>query len=171
MLRISRYLNEFDSHPTAEYLPWADLARELTTHRFNRETKRGLPCFSPAELVPNAPSKQARYVLRVHFGVVDLDDISVTDFERVLLAAQATGPGCMYTTWSHPEAFAEGLYRLRLVVPFRRPVEVKEWPAVWPKMVAKLGGICDAKCSNADRIYYGPFMPPGTESMAWSVVW
>ncbi len=168
-MKLSRFRNEFDSQPRLDEVDWPTLARELTTHDFTRTSKKGLPCFSPAEFVPGAPTKQAKYVLRIHAGVIDLDDVTGEDMHRVLAATEGLSC-CWYTTWSHPEAFKEGRGRFRLVVPFSRPVEVREWAAFWPRMVERLGGICDAKCSNPDRVYFGPCMPVGSEALAWSMV-
>jgi hypothetical protein len=169
LIRISRFKNEFDSHPVLVEVAWPDLARELTTHDFTRKTKKGLPCFSPAEFMPDAPTKQAKYVLRVSLGVIDLDDISNDEVMRVSEAVRGLS-ACWYTTWSHAEAVKKDRWRLRVVVPFSRPVEVREWPTFWPRMVDRLGGICDTKCSNPDRVFYLPCMPPGSESMAWSLI-
>lgn len=168
-MKVSQFRSELDSHPVLRETDWHTLARELTTHDFTRPSKKGLPCFSPAEFVPDAPTKQAKYVVRVWFGVIDLDDVT-TDEIGTVMSATAGMSSAWYTTWSHPEAVKSGQARLRLVVPFTRPVEAREWSAFWPRMVARLGGICDAKCSNPDRVYFGPYMPPGTEGLAWSMV-
>ena len=168
-MKLSRYSNEFDSRPRLEDISWPELCRELTTHDFTRKTKKGLPCFGPAEFTPDAPTKQAKYVLRVHFGVIDLDDVTGEEIKRVIEATEGLD-ACWYTTWSHPAAVKRDLARLRVVVPFSRPVDVREWATFWPRMVARLGGLCDPKCSNPDRIYFGPYMPAGSEALAWSMV-
>ncbi len=169
-MRVSTYTDEFDSHPQSVETAWDAFSAALATHDFSKRAKRGLPCFGPAEFRPDAPSKQKVHVLRVHFGVLDLDDISDADLERVL-ASCAGLAHVFYTSWSHPEVRASsGLSRLRLVVPFSRAVERHEWPVFWPRMVARLGGVCDPKCKNEDRLYYGPFSPPGSEDVATSHV-
>lgn len=167
-MKVSRFRHEFDSRPKLVDIEWAEFTRELTTHDFTHTTKERLPCFSPAEFMPDAPTKQAKYVLRVHFGVIDLDDVTDDEMRRVLEACAGLHQ-CWYTTWSHPEAMLKSRMRLRVVVPFSRPVDVREWPGFWPRMVARLGGLCDPKCSNPDRIYFGPYMPAGSEALAWSM--
>jgi predicted P-loop ATPase len=167
VIHITRFRHERDSSPQGTRISWPDLARELTTHDFTHTAKKGLPCFSPAEFVAGAPTKQARYVLRCHFGVIDLDDVTSDEIVRVAAATDGLA-SCWYTSWSHPEAAKQGLARLRVVVPFSRPVEVREWESFWPRMVQRLGGICDAKCSDASRIYFGPYMPAGTEALAFT---
>lgn len=164
-LRVSTYQRKTDRVPVTEvYESFAALLDDLQPHQFRSE-KDG-PLFSPAE-IGDGKTRANKNVRCVHFGVLDLDDISdaaLADVTGRLSGAQAA----IYTTWRHPEASKRGLGRYRVLLAFTRPVLLAEWPTFWRLTVARFapGAATDETCKDASRMYFLPSLPLGCEEHA-----
>jgi len=163
VIRVSLYAHKRDNEPLVRELEsFAELAAELGPHAFRVE-KDG-PLFSPAELAEGSV-RANKNTLRVHFGVLDLDDL--TDDDLALVLERLEGLHCvLYTTWKHAEAQRSGLHRYRAVLELSRPVRIDEWADFWPRMVTRFGASRDEACKDPSRMYYGPAMPVGDEELA-----
>jgi hypothetical protein len=193
-VRLSLYQNTWDAHPPAIETTWPELITQLVGPRPDgassysfAHAKNSVPMFSPAEFGtdPQAkpctmaccrdlPEDQARAKLRktlqavraVHFAVLDFDDVTTDELSAACVKADPF-VACVYTTWSHPEAAAKGLFRARLVVALTRPCAPQEWGAVYSRLAAYFGSLDGtAECRNPNRAYYVPSLPVGAE---WAV--
>lgn len=161
-MRISLFSQITDNHPLARVLSWQEFVREFDPHVFTYETKGEAMAFSPAEYPEGARRAKDR-VVRVHFGVLDIDKKTDQEIQR-LMAALEGYEHIVYTTWSHAEAMADGLWRIRVLLPFSRPVEGGEWKNFWPRLNRLFAGLNDPACKDASRVYFIPAAPKGTEA-------
>lgn len=165
-MRFSIFRAENISIPAPMEMSWDQFVIAMGSHDFTYHNKKGLPAFSPAEFKPGT-AKLKKNVLRVAFGVLDLDLITAEQLLTVLRNVEGHN-AIFYTTWSHPETFKKrGLWKCRICIEFARPVDVQAWPLVWGLLNGRFGaGVNDPQCKDPSHIYYGPFQPPGTESDA-----
>jgi hypothetical protein len=163
-IRPSLFMHAKDGIAKVQEMTWDDFALGLLPapeERFRHEVKEALPAFSPAEFQQGMP-RLARNVLRVHFGVLDLDKVST----RVLgdVVARLDGlDSILYTTWSHAKHAPAGLWCVRICVRLSRPIDLTEWPTFWPALLTRFNAPSDPQCKDPGRIYFGPFAPPGTD--------
>ena len=141
-------------------MSWLELLQWLGPHRTQYKDKKEVPLFSPAEWPPGA-ERLKKDVLRIHFGVLDFDKLSLERFEELKLR----GAFYFYTTWSNAEAAKKNQWAARLVVPFSRPVSMLEWPKVWQKLNATFGSMADPACKDASRFYFLPSAPKQEECL------
>jgi len=144
-----------------------DLPPELATP--TEENKKALkahklhcPMYSPTEFTEGGRKSKADSVL-IHFGVLDLDHITMDAVAEFVLTAQSQGIEILlYTTFSHVITSTLGEpenVSIRAMFPFSRPVPAALWSAFWPRMNAYLGGYGDTQCCNEDRGYFVPSVP------------
>lgn len=118
-----------------------------------------MPAFSPAEY-PDGAERATKNVRSLQAFVADVDhvtqDVALATLRRVHDAQLAA---VAYSTWSH----AGDPWRFRVVNPLTRPVTPAEWPAFWDTMNKAYGGVCDTKCIDPARLYFGPYAPAGTQ--------
>lgn len=168
-MRLSRFKDARDNTPNHVEVTWNAFAEALSVHtscpvpgyseQELDEAKKGLPCFCPAEFLDGAARAKGN-VLRVWLFVADLDNLTEQSALTVCQGLkQANLAAAIYTSWKH----AVKPWRLRVVQPLSRPVDAEDWPDFWDRMNGMFGGICDPKCKDASRIYFGPFIPVGTE--------
>lgn len=130
-----------------------------------KAAKMNIGMFSPAEF--KGDRRNDANVLRIHFGVIDCDNITKEQFERVKSKLALTTYLC-YTTWSHTkELEAQGQYRVRFVFPFTRAVGVKLWKKTWAKLYSFFDGLIDKTCSDPQRSYFRPSTP--NKRHAWTI--
>lgn len=152
--------------PQVVSLEWEEIALLLSSHDFTHTDRERVPCFSPAELA-HGTTRLARNVVRVHFGVADIDKADPAAVQRLIERLKGEGQAfVLYTTWSHYTEVEKGLCRVRVAIPFTRPVEAWEWPAVWSRMNVAFDGLMDPQCKNIDRAYFFPSAPAGSEECA-----
>lgn len=158
-MRISVFDGARDSSPKPLECDWDFLCQVLGPHRFDQPDKLASPAFSPAEYPPGA-ARATKNVEKLWLFVADIDHVgreeALATLERVHRAGLAA---IAYSTWRH----AEDPWRFRVVQPLSRPVSPGEWPGFWQRMNAAYGGICDPKCVDPARLYFGPYAPAGTE--------
>lgn len=160
-MKVSVFRSITELAPFLHELDWEQLTGLLSTFEEGFQNKKQLPLFSPGEFVgPRA----AKNVTRVHFGVMDLDDIPTDQFLALVERFRDQGKALhWYSSWSHYKAEERGLVRARVVVPFSRPVESFEWADTWGKLYAQLDGLPDPQCKDVSRGYFFPANPPGFE--------
>ena len=149
-----------ESLPVRRTIEWSTFVADLGAHAFTFEAKNDVPAFSPAEY-PEGSRRAKSRVLRVHFGVLDLDKLTEDQISDVI--ARATNiESVFYTTWSHPRK----PWCARLLVALSRPVLVSEWPTFWTRLNHRFGGHADPQCRDPSRVYFIPAAPAGTEAEA-----
>lgn len=158
-MRLSVFDGARDNLPKAVECTWDFVTQLLGPHRYNFTEKLAVPAFSPASYQPGA-TRATRNVVDLSLFVADVDHVShgvaVETLRRVHAASLAS---VAYSTWSH----AGDPWRFRVVNPLSRPVTPQEWPQFWATMNAAYGGVCDPKCVDPARLYFGPYAPAGTE--------
>lgn len=163
MVRISCYSNKRDNNPKIlEYQSFHAFLDDIKEYEF-RANKDG-PLFSPGE-IDAGKERGNENTLWVHFGMLDLDDVTDEDLEIVLNRLQGLSCG-IYYTWRHPEAQKRGLHRCRILVELSEPVRGDEWPDFWPRLVTRFGSQRDDSCRDASRMYYAPSLPVGEDKYA-----
>lgn len=182
-LVVSLFPNETTSLPHQQAAgSWLELLHLIGPPQ-PASSKKGQRMFSPAEWTEGAAKKKAN-VLRVHFGVLDLDDIAVEALEEI--RSKLTVPYSFVSSWSNGRcAYCDGTgtrtkdgqsatcktcngsgrpplntVRGRLIVPFSRPVEAHEWPRFWPIFAQSIGlGYQDDQCKDPNRCFFFPAHP------------
>lgn len=168
MLKLSVFQSVTDVAPNLHEFPsWNELLLFLGGHRFDYPHKKAVPLFSPAEFQGNRTNANAK---TFHFGVMEFDDTPEDSLLELLQRWTQRGTAFhLYSTWSHPEATQQGKVRVRLLVPFSRPVEAWEWPVVWETLWRDCDCLPDEQDKDAQRCYFFPSAPSGTENLAVSV--
>ncbi len=159
-MRISVFDGARDNDPKPLECAWDSLVQVLGPHKFDYAEKLSVPAFSPAEY-PSGATRATKNVSGLWLFVADVDHVT----QAVALATLSKVRDCRlaavaYSTWSH----AGDPWRFRIVNPLSRVVTPAEWPAFWSTMNAAYGGVCDPKCVDPARLYFGPYAPTGTET-------
>jgi len=147
---ITRWRNLRDTIGTGERIAWSDLFATCARVRpFLGDDEH--PGWSAAVFRDHKRARE--HVQRVTAAVLDYDD--TTTLER---AVEAWGAffGMVHTSKRHtPER-----HRLRVILPFSRPVSVFEWDAIWPRLNYHHEGV-DPKAKDASRFWYEPGIVDG----------
>lgn len=187
-MRISNFDGAKDKIPKQLEMTWESFAASLGPHEYrpggatdaeDQAAKEACPCFSPAEYPDGGPTNVApddypewarrgkRNVTRVWMLVLDVDKVDqhtpATEETLNWFVSRVHELGLtalFYSSWSH----ARKPWRFRVVIPLDRPVPAEEWPGFWARAITIFRGICDDKCKDASRIYFGAFAPLGTEA-------
>jgi hypothetical protein len=156
-LKITTFAHAKTNKRRARATTWQDLIRNLAEPLVvDHDDKLRLPLLSPAEWRAEHRSKSADGVERIWFATLDFDHLTQEALDRVCDAAEGLAT-CLYTTWSHPQQFAEtGLWSFRLMVPLSRPVEASEWEAFYPRLWTRLGCLADTACTDPSRSFFIP---------------
>lgn len=166
-MKLSVFPDAYDSEPRLWEPSWPELVEAFSKHDFSCNIKEKCEAFSPAIYPPGSLSRRKSLVVELSCFVIDADKLDQKGAEDLADVVQQLGLcAVMYTTWSHA-AVAPARYKLRVVIPLSRPVAGPAWDVFWPRAASLFGGVCDVKCKNADRIYFAPYAPPGTEDQNW----
>lgn len=157
---ISTFDGARDNVPKHVECTWESFTRDLGPHDYTCTEKLSAPAFSPAEFMPGA-ERASENVRQIWLFVADVDHVDQGRALATLGSVHRAGLAAVaYSTWRH----AEDPWRFRVVNPLTRPVTPGEWPAFWAAMNAAYGGVCDLKCVDPARLYFGPYAPAGTEA-------
>jgi hypothetical protein len=148
---VARSLVEPQGRTTA--MDWSRFAARVQTAR-PATTKDALARWAPAEF---RRSYRARAnVLRVHAGVLDLDDGTPVDqLMSVFLGVYVIVHSTFSATAERP--------RWRVIVPLDRPVDADEYDRVWRWLASALeveGASPDYGARDASRAWAVPAVPP-----------
>lgn len=161
-IRFSIFHHAEDNRAKPATMTWDQFVEGLGPHRFDYPSKKRVPAFSPAEFRADRPRKLKENVVRVWFGVLDLDMITDSQLLGVCEKLESLD-AVLYTTWTHPEVYlAKGLWKVRVCVRLSRPIEFVEWDGFWLAMTAYFNGLNDPQCKDPSHIYFGASAPPGT---------
>lgn len=154
---LALFASKTDREPRQIELSRDRLLARLTTHE-EREEKDG-PLFSPTRY-REGQKRGLKGVSALSLLVLDFD--RGTPPER-LTPSWERWEYVLYSTFSHtPES-----PKWRAVFPLAREVPAEEWPALYRRLAAALGGgETDPACKDASRIYYWPSCPPGAPRFA-----
>ncbi len=175
-MRISNFDHAEDNDPKQADFTWESFAATLGPHEYrpggstpeeSQKLKELCPCFSPAEYPPGT-LRGKKNVLRVWMLVLDVDHIDETTAHWVVGRLQEMQlAAVVYSSWSH----ARDPWRFRVVIPLDRPVPGPEWSGFWARAITLFNSVCDKRCKDASRIYFGPFAPIGTEHLNFYYVY
>ena len=113
-------------------LPWADLAKALTTEPPESEDKSSRGWFIPASF--SLPQRHSDNFVSRDALTLDFDHPTLDTWGNVIIAL-ADIPFAMYTTFSH----TYDAPRFRVVVPLTRPVSYDEHGAIVRKVSERIG--------------------------------
>jgi hypothetical protein len=160
---IARFTRATDKQPQAAELTWRELA-ELCTRHDHRPNKDGA-LFSPTLYADGATRGKAG-VLFVSCLVLDFDNGIATG----ALKAKWKAAGYAYALHSSHSSTPD-FPKWRAIFPLAAPVPGDEWPRVWRKLAAFIGGdFVDTVCKDASRIYYLPSCPPEYSGNAFAEI-
>ncbi|GMV17950.1 MAG: hypothetical protein AMXMBFR56_61740 [Polyangiaceae bacterium] len=169
-MRISNFDYAEDNDPKQADFTWESFAATLGPHEYrpggatpkeDKRLKELCPCFSPAEY-PDGVKRGKKNVLRVWMFVLDVDHIDEATAHWVIGRLREMNlAAVVYSTWTH----ARDPWRFRVVIPLDRPVDGAAWPSFWARAITLFNSICDLRCKDASRLYFGPFAPIGTEHL------
>lgn len=169
-MRISNFRDAEDNVPKHIDFTWAEFATQLGPHEYrpggstaeeSQRLKELCPCFSPAEY-PDGARRGKKNVLQVWMLVLDVDHVDESTLHWFLGRLQEMHlAAVVYSSWSH----ARDPWRFRVVIPLDRPVPGPEWPGFWARAITLFNSVCDPRCKDASRIYFGPFAPIGSEHL------
>lgn len=164
-MRITLFKRVNDKKPASqEFGKFADLW-PLFQHRAlqpgEAQSSRTPPttgAFSPAEYDGIGTSNNN--VTRVHFGAIDIDGVAETDLKRILDIVKDLEV-IVYSTWSNhnPVSTKPGPLSFRVLFPFSRPIDVKEWKTYWTFAERWALGLADPQTKDPRRLYYLPTSP------------
>lgn len=160
--------------PEPRETTWEELVSSLSAFRelpVSSKATKQIPGWVPASFQPGARRK-GHAVEAVTCGVLDLDHIPETQWEELQRQIESEKLAAhVYTTWSHPyEPY--GYLRLRAVFPLSRPVDGRDWKLTHAALMRRFRVVsADPKCSDPNRLYFGPYVPAGTLDRAWSKTW
>ncbi len=143
-----------DEHITIPWDLWLSVLAEEPTQTWTEHT----PGWSP---VVYSPERRAKTNVKQTFGLV-LDHDKGGDWTRVLELWKESH-GLVYTTKSHGAIGSTG-DRLRVVLPFARPVTAEEYERLWAwaaRRSDQAGCPVDRQCKDVSRFWYEPTIPPG----------
>ncbi len=171
-MRISHFDHAKDRWPKQGEITWEFFAAGLGPHEYrqggsdeadDKRRKEQLPSFSPAEYPDGAP-RLSENVLRVWMLVLDVDHVDEPTARWIWSRVAELGlAAVVYSSWSH----GRDPWRFRVVVPLDRPVPGSEWLPFWSRAITLFGSICDTRCKDPARLYFGPFAPFGTEASSF----
>ncbi|MFO0710885.1 MAG: hypothetical protein U0353_13655 [Sandaracinus sp.] len=145
----------------------SELAAAFAQPRIVAE-KHSVPLYMPGLLRPGTTRANAN-VLALTAFVADVDDATEVDLLRALRRLDRRSiEYLLHTTHGHADALQRGRVRARVIIPLARAVPLAAWPTTWRRMQLFLGGICDAQCCDAARIYYAYAAPPRGADSAYS---
>jgi len=158
---VALFNHKADKRPQQEKLTWPQLVEKLTMHDL-RAAKDGA-LWSPTLYLPDA-TRAKENVQAVSCLVLDFDNGTPPD----ALCADWQARGLAYavhSTHSHTTARP----KWRAVFPLVAPATGADWPRIYGKLAAPLGGGCvDPSCKDASRIYYLPSCPPEYSQAAFA---
>lgn len=156
VIRLSAFTKAADNRPIDWEGSWPSWTSELLQrgHQVSpydgEEVKALQPMFSPATF---RGTRHETNVTGLYLAVFDYDH--TTDMAIAEGVSKSVGFGWatfVYSSWKH----APGNASMRLVAPLSRPATAQEWPALWARVRALLGGGSDAKVKDASRGYFLP---------------
>ena len=162
---FTSYPNVYTSFGEEEIQSWEDWIKLLSVHqtrgaksdstnkiKLNR-AKEG-PAIVLGQMLSGAPHED-KYVLSIHALGLDIDHS--TD-EEVLAAFKVLAPFeyVVWTTHKHGSEVAEGLSRLRVVLPLAEPILPSQHAATWAALDRLVGGVNCPSTKNPSRFYYLP---------------
>lgn len=152
---ISSFTSITDRIPKARQIDWPTFAAELAQPVVVTD-KAQAPCFSPAEFAPGT-TRAKDNVIRLHMAVLDIDAIAHDALLKLTEDTLAPYGLAWHTTLSHSAKLAStGTWRVRLIMPLIRPVEVADWPQFWDALQSLVGGHADPQCKDPSRLYILP---------------
>lgn len=137
---------------------WEEIVRQLSTHK--QEIKKdNVQQFSACEF-KDITSKSKENALRVHFGVLDLDDVTKEQLDFVLNRL-ALYSYYAYTSFSHTkEKENNNQYRLRVAFPFSKPIEKIQWLTFAKKLHLFFREVPDwSSLADVCHMYHMPAAP------------
>jgi hypothetical protein len=151
-----------DAKPKPKSGPWKQFLSQLTEPAI-RADKNG-PGFMPA--IFGKPHRCNENVTALTALVLDLDGTHAPVSRDAFEVALAGYTYFAYTTFNH----APGAERWRIILPLQRNATVEEHRAMFKWAGDKLGGMMDAACKDASRLYYLPACPAERrEHYQWTV--
>lgn len=120
------------------------------------EKKDELPLIVPAQFVAGPVVRRMNQnVLAVTMAVLDLDEGDDAAQQMVLGIVKTYGH-FVHTSFSHDPSVSK--YKRRAFVKLSRSVDITEWRAFFPRMIAhfRAQGIADKRCADACHMYFVP---------------
>lgn len=152
--------------PTEHTAAWPDLAEQLTCH--TRRLGKDGPAWSPAVYKRGKDGKLLTRandaVQSLTCAVADVDHVELDDVVALRDHVRSQGLACaVYSTHSSTETEP----RVRVVVPFAKPVPAETWPRLWPALNERIFlGLADPAASDPARLYYLPSAPEGVATIS-----
>lgn len=159
LLHIARFRNVQDNQPERlAPLTWEEFLQRLAVHE--EWTDRNGRLWSPTEYAAGT-LRAAANVIALYAFVLDID--SGEELHQYLDRWSGMGLEFFFhTSYRH----TKGAPRGRAIFPLVKPQPGGEvWrEEIWPRLAWNLARhTADGACKNADRIYYYPSHPPGSE--------
>jgi uncharacterized protein (DUF927 family) len=150
---ISEYNHCRDNIPKQRTHTWKSFCEAFGTHAI-RSKKDGL-AWSPASY-DEGKTRFNENVNYLSMAVIDIDDGE--PLESIL--PRIAGFDCLiHSSYSHTPV----KNKYRVILPFATPVCPAEWPLVWAKVNALIGGCNDPATKDPARLYYKPVHAPDAE--------
>lgn len=176
-MQVQLYRSLYD--PVAAHSPrfarFQDFAQWLHSSA-HEGPKEAAPLWAPQEFWPGAARvKKTENLSRLHALVLDLDDLDVLDWERVVSVALLGREYVTHTTYSHWLAAGRDQLRWRVILSLDRTVTVDEWRPLCERVGAELGiprmdkrrGSGGLDLRPAATAYFLWSWPEGAREAAW----
>ena len=166
-------------------LDWDGVLTVIGQHR-PVLSKKHATVFSPCEWqAGHGPNKheKSKFVIGVHFGSFDFDDLHESDLPKVFSRLEGSGVAhAVLSSFSHSgrrkyadcdykdkrtgaliPALPGTYYQLRILFPFTRLVLASEWKPFWSAMqTGFFNDLADTLCKSAGNVYYLPCYKEGS---------
>lgn len=169
-MRISRAAGLY-ARPEPWEVSWDALAGALLAPPHVSESKMGVPLWSPAERVEGATTREARHVLRLHAGVLDVDGVGWEILSQARERLDMLGCAAVIHSSHGAAGVFPGRTKFRIVVPLANAVSAAGWGKAWPRIANAICPQADPAAKDVGRMYFLPSAPPNAPPgsvYAWS---
>src|SRR5690606_35913201 len=124
--------------------------------------KQNTPLLIPVKFKQGTNTKEMSSVEFVSLCILDFDELTKDQYERVLARIEEEGLEAMvYSSWGH--LAVRPLYKFRVIVPLSENTYPEDWGLLWPQINNMFEGLADTKCADCTHGYFLPSAPPGSD--------
>lgn len=173
---VTSFQHKFDNVPVLSRPGgWSQFVELLVVAGHDVRDKKDGPLLCPTEYMEGT-KRANENALRVHFGVLDIDESLEADVLHVLGRLDTLGIEYLFATThryrgegiypdDYPEEKLRGkemFLKCRILMPFDRAILFSEWDKFWERMVDYCGatGMADTARRDLQGMYYYPSVDP-----------
>ena len=163
IVHFAQYTSAYSSEGDDVVVNWKTFVEAFKTEGFIFEQdKQKTPLLIPVKFKAGTNTKEISSVEFVSLCVLDFDELTSEQFQRVLERIQEEGlEAIVYSSWGH--IAAKPLYKFRVIIPLSENTYPEDWGLLWPQINNMFEGLADTKCADCTHGYFLPAAPPGSD--------